>query len=324
MVGATFILLQSIWHQYRLIVIYLPFILMFSFAGIYYLTRSKTMKKFQFFLILLLVCLYLTTISRTIRLANLNLPALKAYIAGDLLYGYTQDWINYIKISQWAAKNIPQDKIIGCRKASVSFIQTNGRYFYSIDKVPGTNLDSYLAKLDAVNGKYLIINEVDLNRIPYTDMIWYTLMRHTDALLQSLSYDQSGIGYNKYNFKVYIFPHDSIDMIKSDLIGYGAPFETDINVLFNKLKNEVKNYMVFEPDQLLENLKEKKIEYLILASLRREPGKKTNLTINTVERYVSLIQAKYPDLFRTIHQIGSNNDEPAAVVQIQYDIINGK
>ncbi|MCX6235021.1 MAG: hypothetical protein NT175_09935 [Bacteroidetes bacterium] len=323
MIGITFIILQNLWHQYRLIVIFLPWILLFCFSGIYFLTKSKMLRKLQFLPIILMICLFLTSFSRTVHLSVLNMPALKAYIMGNNLYGYTPDWINYIKISQWASKNIPQDKVIGCRKASVSFIHTNGRYFASIDKVPSTNLKSYLDKLSTLRGKYIIINEDDLGKIPSTGRFTIDLIQSTDALLQSITYDQTGIGFHTYNFRVYLLPDSLSDVLKFGLSDYGIPFETDIDILFNKLRNEVKDYLVYEPDQLLGNLRNRKIDYLILASLRRNPNQKTNITINTVERYVSFIQSKYPNLFRKIHQIGSEDDEPAAVIEILYNSISG-
>ena len=47
--------------------------------------------------------------------------------------------------------------------------------------------------------------------------------------------------------------------------------------------------------------------------------KKTNLTVNTIPRYILIIDLKYPGLFEQVYQIGDNNDEPASLYRLNYD-----
>ncbi|MBA7558203.1 hypothetical protein ES705_50996 [subsurface metagenome] len=72
------------------------------------------------------------------------------------------------------------------------------------------------------------------------------------------------------------------------------------------------------PELLLKELKENNVYYLINASLRLDRSKKSNLKINTVERYMIAINAKYPGIFKMVKQIGHNNQEPARLFYIDY------
>jgi len=129
-------------------------------------------------------------------------------LAGNKFYGMTPDWINYIKMSQWAAKNTPDSVMIACRKPSIAFVYAK-REFYGI---------------------YRITTE--------------------------------------------------------------------------------------DPDELLQNLKDNNVRYIIMGSLRKYPNQKTQYTINTVQRYLYYIQQKYPEKIKHIQTIGA--DEPAYLFEITY------
>ncbi len=71
-----------------------------------------------------------------------------------------------------------------------------------------------------------------------------------------------------------------------------------------------------DSDDLLQKLKDNNVRYVIMASLRKYPNKKTEYTINTVKKYLYFIQKKYPKKIRTVKSIGS--DEPAYLFEIIY------
>ncbi len=72
-----------------------------------------------------------------------------------------------------------------------------------------------------------------------------------------------------------------------------------------------------DPDTLLSYLHEQKVEYVIMASLRKVEAQKTEQIINTIQRYLGFIQQKYPEKIKFIHQIGANDDEPAYLLKIE-------
>lgn len=208
LIGITFVIVQTRWDQDRLILVYFPFILLFLFSGIYYLGKIKSFKFIQVILPVLLIIIFFTNLNITKKKVKANDEYLMESLAGNKFYGMTPDWINYIKLSQWAAKNTPDSVMIACRKPSIAFIYAK-REFYGI---------------------YRITTE--------------------------------------------------------------------------------------DPDELLQNLKNNNVKYVIMGSLRKYPNQKTQYTINTVQRYLYFIQQKYPNKIKHIQTIGV--DEPAYLFEIIY------
>jgi len=206
MLGFTFIILQTIWESTRLIIAYFPFLVLFLFSGLYYLLKSKKLKTYQFVFPILFVFLFYFTFKRSTVKIKEHRPALQANLKGDKFEGLSPDWVNYLKMSEWAAKNISDNEKVACRKPNISFIYTNRR-FHGIYKVSSENADT-----------------------------------------------------------------------------------------------------------LLQQLYDKNVKYVIMASLRKNESKKTKYTINTIERYLYYIQKKYPKKIKAIYKIG--NDEPAYIFRI--------
>ncbi len=208
LIGITFVIVQTRWDQDRLILVYFPLVLLFLFSGIYYLGKQKSMKFIQALLPVLFIIIFFTNLNVTSRKVKENDEYLMQSLAGNTFYGMTPDWINYIKMSQWAAKNVSKDVMIACRKPSISFIYAKRQF----------------------HGIYRITTE--------------------------------------------------------------------------------------DPDQLLQDLKERNVKYIIMASLRKYPKQKTEYTINTIQRYLYFIQQKYPEKIKHVQTIGV--DEPAYLFEIVY------
>ncbi len=71
-----------------------------------------------------------------------------------------------------------------------------------------------------------------------------------------------------------------------------------------------------DPDELLAKLRDKNVTHVIRASLRTDPKKNTGRTINTIIRYMSFVERKYPGTFKGVHQVGKK--EPAVLYEINY------
>jgi hypothetical protein len=102
------------------------------------------------------------------------------------------------------------------------------------------------------------------------------------------------------NFK--IFPSDNVDSLKFRLNDH----EAKISVIY--------------PDTLLNILMNAKVTHVLRASLRASPKQKTNLIINTVERFMDFIKYKYPKIVTRIMQIGENDNEPSVLYQLNYNL----
>ncbi|MBN1397929.1 MAG: hypothetical protein JXA06_07850 [Bacteroidetes bacterium] len=140
--GLTFIVLQTFWGQSRMILIVVPFLLIVIFYTIYQWLMSRTALQPVYFIIVII--LVITGLSKTIPKANSNIDVLSKNIKGDIYYGYTNDWVNYLKMSEWAGIHLPDSALIACRKAPMSFIYGKGKSFHGIYSVPSTDPDTII------------------------------------------------------------------------------------------------------------------------------------------------------------------------------------
>jgi predicted lipoprotein with Yx(FWY)xxD motif len=71
----------------------------------------------------------------TIKRSSKNLPIVSKNLKGEKYYGYTPDWINFLKCSEWCADNLPPSALVASRKAPMSFIYGKGKKFFPIYSV---------------------------------------------------------------------------------------------------------------------------------------------------------------------------------------------
>jgi hypothetical protein len=64
-----------------------------------------------------------------------NVPVIKKNLKGDKYYGYTPDWQNFLKCSEWCADSLPENSLVASRKAPMSFVYGNGKKFFPIYSV---------------------------------------------------------------------------------------------------------------------------------------------------------------------------------------------
>lgn len=205
--GISFIILQTRWDSDRLIILVIPFMILISIYALHELLSVFKKKYLGIAIYFIIGLLLFSNVQKS--LSNIDILSMKKNLRGDRYHGYTTDWVNYLKMSEWVSDNMPEDQLVAVRKQTMSIIFSGGRDFYSIGKVPS---------------------------------------------------------------------HDA--------------------------------------DTLLNKLKDKGVTHVVMAQLRRDPNKKTEYTINTIQRYLAIIEQKYPGTFRRVHQIGGS--EPAQLYQIYY------
>lgn len=164
MMGATFIVLQTRWDQPRLVMIYVPLILMLFMYGLYDLFK-KAAWGLQMLTVLFVPIIFLSEMSTTLTKAKENLPILSKNLGGDIYAGYTPDWINYLKMSQWC-ESLPKDSLVACRKGPMSSVYANGREFVNIatvDSIHSSNADSAIALLKKTHARYMLLASLRSN-----------------------------------------------------------------------------------------------------------------------------------------------------------------
>ena len=293
---ASFVILQSTWGQDRLIVIYYPLILLFLLGGIYYLFQFKALRKFFFVYPLMLLIVCFGTLSITSNRIGKNVPVLQENLFGNQLYGLTPDWQNFIRGSQWAAKNLDKNALIISRKPSISKVYTGRDFVWSPTEAT--------VPFDVLN-----------------------LMQNTDEQTILIVENQSPNPYLKYviNFRkpfdfnkkeitgvqLILVPNNDLESCIEYLMRQNLLYSFDYRSFFDNLKNV--DFLIYDPDVLVKSLLDNNIRYLLLPQLRIDPTRNTGLYINNVHRIVWFINLKYPDRFRTVHVEGK--EEPCEIVE---------
>jgi hypothetical protein len=129
----TFFVLQVQWGQGRLVMVFLPLLAIVGMYFFYQLFSSKNLQGFQFVFVLMAAIFLFTGFKMTASKIKVNLPIAKAnLLKGDKYAGYTDDWKNYLKLSEWCADSLPADAYVACRKAPMSFVYGKGKKFYGV------------------------------------------------------------------------------------------------------------------------------------------------------------------------------------------------
>jgi hypothetical protein len=106
----------------------------------------------------------------------------------------------------------------------------------------------------------------------------------------------------------------------SDLRSIGIEGISSPDSLFREqASKDIKTTLVY-PDSLLSQLKKSNVSYVITANLRRNSQQKTGQIINTVERFMAFIEDKYPGFMTKVSQVGADDNEPATVLKLNYEV----
>lgn len=302
----TFVALQKSWDQSRLIVIYVPYILIFIFSGLWALARTKSFKGFQIVLPLLLLILFFTNFKRTTDKTRVNKEILSQNLKGDVTYGLTPDWVNYIKMSKWASLHLPKEKVIACRKPAISTVYGNGRFFYGIFQTPVWGADTVVANFVKRNDDIVVMDNNEFEAKKVSADIFYTLCQFNVSMIVT----NSGI------YTLYQFPKEKkADYIR--LLNYfKLNYSNNLQEFYTNLKKSNTDCYVENADYLLSDLVKNNVGYILMASLRKYAQQKTEYIVDTIHRYVYFIQLKYPTIFRKVYQVGDDNDEPAWILEV--------
>jgi hypothetical protein len=168
LIAASFIVLQVSWGQARFIVIHMPvLVLMVMFAMWTWLKRFGKGRWTYLFTVIVLSGSWL--ISSSQKIAE-NIPVMMKQLQGDKYAGFTPDWQHFLKMSRWCSGNLPPDAVVASRKAGMSFIYSNGKEFFPVNRVlfedertGQSDADKLLAYFKANNVRYVIVPSLRYN-----------------------------------------------------------------------------------------------------------------------------------------------------------------
>lgn len=307
--AATFIALQQSWDQMRMIIIYVPMMLLFIAWG---LQQQADKKGYGFIYLLipaLLVLIFFKTLDTTVDKAKANKKVLAKNIKGNKYYGFTQDWQNYLLMSEWVGKNITKEVVVAARKPSMSFIYSKGRDFYGMYRFPTETPDALLGELKQKTGELMVLpNQV--------------IQANWPAELQ-LAIKQSNVAYVAEGsdiYGIYDFKNPTGQGVIQALNGFQVKL-INSDSLLNRLRVSSQSTFAVSPDSLINNLRRSKVDYVIVASLRANPNMNTGNIINNIQRYLYFVEQKYPGILQVVHQIGMTpQEEPAWLYKINYQL----
>jgi hypothetical protein len=299
--AVSFLVLQVTWNQYRLIVPVYPFMALLLFSAVYYLLSLPKLRPFQLLLAAPVV----------ICLAAIASDTSEAVRQADKLEneysGLTPDWLHYAQASAWAAKHLPEDARVACRKPSISAMYgKNTEKFYGLYRVESGRFDAFYERWKADSLAFVIVPAEKL-----TDRMYQYLAGYCEArILLDESY--------------FLVTGDTlrIKWLQERVKGFTAISSPEM--LAPLVKQAEHRTAVYYADSLLLSLKQRKVTHILTASLRQNPNIKNGNIINTVERVTAFIQEKYPAFIQPLQTFGAEDDEPAVLYRINWEAIEGR
>jgi hypothetical protein len=149
MLGLIFLVLQVSWDQPRLIMVYVPLVIMTIIYGLYNFLKTKGSFGSLIYLSVVIIITGSGFIS-TLKKSVTKVPILKKNLQGDIYYGYTPDWKNYLMLSAWCADSLPKNSLVASRKAPMSFVYGKGMEFFPVYSVIAPDSTTNLSNPDSV------------------------------------------------------------------------------------------------------------------------------------------------------------------------------
>jgi len=243
---------------------------------------------------LLILCI--GTLSTTTNRIGKNVPVLQENLLGDKLYGLTPDWQNFIRGSQWTAKNLDKNAVIVSRKPSISKVYT-GRDFAWAPTDITVPIDSLEIMQNTDNQTIVVVSGFFQN----------PNLKYIVSFREPFPFNDK----TSNGAQVYTVPNIDLEEFIVSVQNQHMEFLFDYKSFFNSLRNA--DHRIHNPDMMLDYLAENDIRYLLLPQLRYDPTRNTGLYMNNVHRFIWFISCKYPDLFRIIHVEGK--EEPCEIVE---------
>ncbi len=297
----SFIILQTRWDQSRLIIPYMSFFLMILISAFYYLLLLPKLRNFQWILPAGIVLLAIFSLGATSSIMR------EVRKIDGVYYGLSPDWENYVKMSKWASDNLPDTTVVACRKQSISFIYGSKGHFFGITQIPNYSVTQLFNDWKIKKSNYALVTASDLANKQVSPQLFRAFKNGlvADIIRQGQVF--------------YIIDLPDSNRVKtcSELLSQKIRWMSNVDSLRNVFKEDYGYYAVY-PDSLLNILRKARVSHVLTANLRGNPNQKTKQTVNTVERFIGIISDKYPFFLSKIAQLGSDDNEPAAIYKADY------
>jgi len=164
----SFIILQARWDQPRIVLICMPVMLILMYYLFFDSVKKSGMG--QSIYIVIVGIISLSVLISSFKRGTTNLPIVKKNLAGNVYYGYTPDWQNFLRCSEWCADSLPKNTLVASRKAPMSFVYGKGKKFFPIYSVikkdsltQQSNPDSALAFFSEKGVTHIMVGSLRIN-----------------------------------------------------------------------------------------------------------------------------------------------------------------
>jgi hypothetical protein len=119
------------------------------------------------FLVGIVFVMFVSVVQANLKIAA-NFPILRENLSGNQFAGFTEDWVNYLKASQWIGRNIPKagTKVM-CRKPELFQIYNAGFEVYGSYLIDQTNADSLVVRWRSLGVTHML----------YDNFLWSSTLR---------------------------------------------------------------------------------------------------------------------------------------------------
>lgn len=181
----VFVAIQYHFRQERHMIIYLPLFILFVLTTAYSLT-SNLKKTGPYLYVVIASILFIAPLGNLSQRLEANSIKREAFFAGDKLGGYTLDWQNYYKMSNWAVDNLPDSSKVGVRKYGTSVVFAgNDQMFHSIHRSTRESGDVVLNLLSEQGVTHLMACSIRINPLQAAEgQIIGTLYSYLNSMYQ--------------------------------------------------------------------------------------------------------------------------------------------
>ena len=164
----SFVILQARWDQPRIVLICMPIMLILMYYLFFNTVKKSGMGQGIYLVIVGIISA--SVLMSSFKRGSENLPIVKKNLSGNIYYGYTPDWQNFLKCSQWCSDSLPANTLVASRKAPMSFVYGKGKKFFPIYSVivkdsltQQSNPDSALAFFASKGVTHIMVGSLRIN-----------------------------------------------------------------------------------------------------------------------------------------------------------------
>lgn len=185
----SFVILQARWDQPRIVLICMPIMLMLIYLLFYNSVKKSGMGQNIYIALVGLICV--SVFMSSFKRGSGNFSIVKKNLSGNIYFGYTPDWQNFLKCSEWCADSLPKNTLVASRKAPMSFVYGKGKKFFPIYSVikkdsltQQSNADSALAFFNEKGVTHIMVGSLRINPNQNTGQVINTVHNIIQPIMQ--------------------------------------------------------------------------------------------------------------------------------------------